>query len=798
MRRACISRRCRRRQFRARPARRARRRRSRPRATRRAISRSSCAHTRRPAASPSASTSRPSSGKTGRRSAASRARRAAQSGPPSPASQARPIRMLGRRVGERAAQAASSRRARDRRRAQVRQTGRARRVDKRRRSARSRPRRPASQRGEAEQRVGRRAGLDQRAPAASGSAPSGSTAASTPSSAMSATEPAGSGAARMRFSSLQTRSAESRARPGTPARIAASAAGSGAPPAVAGVEAEEAQDAEVVLGDARAPGRRRSGPARPPGRPRRRNSRTPRRRAVIDMALMVKSRRAASSRQSSVQATSACRPSVSTSRRKVVTSKPAHGPARRSPCRASSPVGEHLQPGRAQRGNDGLRAAAAWRGRRRAPAAPPARRARSRPPPARPGSAASTAAERGVAQDGGRARSRPAGGSSAACAGRRAAGARSAAVRPSCAGHIDLVPAGSSSRRPNQTAKPAPTAAPRPARMTRRLAARVPGSTSAAAHRRRRAAGRAGIRSGRASVRHARGGIMPRQRARRASAAAATTPLTPRAARGQMHEDRRGRAPDIVLAHAARPRTPRSAPAAIRRVRRSGACGSSDDRERQLEDRLHLVRVGRQVQPRRHQGDDRGDAEAGAGHVVRQPAEQLRQAGDRARSPPPPPAAPRPPGVSPGSIRPPGKLTWPAWADIVRRPHGQQDAGLPGRARSAPARRPADRAAEPSDQVERRRRTAAGAAMRAAAARASRRVASARPCPHGISDTDDSRAPFNARPPARGPSSFGVDVQGADLADREEDGPGSRRPAPAPVEHLGLAAAPPAHRRRRG
>ena len=40
------------------------------------------------------------------------------------------------------------------------------------------------------------------------------------------------------------------------------------------------------------------------------------------MALIVKSRRAASARQSSVNATTACRPSVSTSRRRVVTSKP--------------------------------------------------------------------------------------------------------------------------------------------------------------------------------------------------------------------------------------------------------------------------------------------------------------------------------------------------------------------------------------------------------------------------------------------------------------------------------------------
>ena len=54
----------------------------------------------------------------------------------------------------------------------------------------------------------------------------------------------------MRANSLHTRSTDSLARPGTPPRIAASAAGSGGPAAIARKEPEEPQDAQIVLGDA--------------------------------------------------------------------------------------------------------------------------------------------------------------------------------------------------------------------------------------------------------------------------------------------------------------------------------------------------------------------------------------------------------------------------------------------------------------------------------------------------------------------------------------------------------------------
>ena len=130
----------------------------------------------------------------------------------------------------------------------------------------------------------------------------------------------GSGAARMRVSSCHTRSADSDTSRGTPPRNAANVAASGSTAAVAGEEPEEPQDPQVILGDTRSPDRRRSATARRADPPRRRSNRTPRRRGVIDIALMVKSRRAASSRQSSVNATTACRPSVSTSRRSVVIS----------------------------------------------------------------------------------------------------------------------------------------------------------------------------------------------------------------------------------------------------------------------------------------------------------------------------------------------------------------------------------------------------------------------------------------------------------------------------------------------
>ena len=91
------------------------------------------------------------------------------------------------------------------------------------------------------------------------------------------------------------------------------------------------------------PGRRRIAPARLPDRRCRQNSRTPLPSRVIDIALMVKSRRAASCCQSAVKATTACRPSVSTSRRSVVISIPIPSTtAVTVPC--ARPVGTTLIP----------------------------------------------------------------------------------------------------------------------------------------------------------------------------------------------------------------------------------------------------------------------------------------------------------------------------------------------------------------------------------------------------------------------------------------------------------------------
>ena len=61
---------------------------------------------------------------------------------------------------------------------------------------------------------------------------------------------AGSGAVRSRFSSAQTRSAESVAIPDFSRAQAFSPSGSGRPVAVPGEEAEEAQDAKIILADA--------------------------------------------------------------------------------------------------------------------------------------------------------------------------------------------------------------------------------------------------------------------------------------------------------------------------------------------------------------------------------------------------------------------------------------------------------------------------------------------------------------------------------------------------------------------
>ena len=61
---------------------------------------------------------------------------------------------------------------------------------------------------------------------------------------------AGSGALNSRFSSAQTRSAESVAMPGFQSRAGLEPVRVGPPLAVPGEEAEEAQDAEIVLADA--------------------------------------------------------------------------------------------------------------------------------------------------------------------------------------------------------------------------------------------------------------------------------------------------------------------------------------------------------------------------------------------------------------------------------------------------------------------------------------------------------------------------------------------------------------------
>ena len=330
----------------------------------------------------------------GREAGAQRRRRLAPC-----ASQERPISDVGRRVGQRPAQrrrrpapgpAAGRRSASERVALRRRQLAAAR---------RARAGAPA-QRGQPQQRVGRRAGRDQARQRLERRLPPAARPAARRVRPSGATAPAGSGAARMRFSSLQTRSAR-QAAPGPARRRAAprSVAGSGGAGAVAGLEAEEAQDAEVVLGDARAPGRRRSGPGRPRGRRCRRNSRTPRRPGVIDMALMVKSRRAASSRQSSVQATSAWRPSVASSRRSVVTSKP-RWPliAVTVPC--LRPVGADFSPAASQ-GRDRPRPAGpAWRGRHRRPARP-ASASRTQPPTRRaPRQRVEHGGQRGVGEEG--------------------------------------------------------------------------------------------------------------------------------------------------------------------------------------------------------------------------------------------------------------------------------------------------------------------------------------------------------------------------------------------------------------
>ena len=87
------------------------------------------------------------------------------------------------------------------------------------------------------------------------------------------------------------------------------------------VEAEEAQDPQMVLGDAlQRVADEADVPVLEDRRARRNNRRSRRSRGSADSALMVKSRRAASSFQSSVKATVARRPSVDTSRRSVVIS----------------------------------------------------------------------------------------------------------------------------------------------------------------------------------------------------------------------------------------------------------------------------------------------------------------------------------------------------------------------------------------------------------------------------------------------------------------------------------------------
>ena len=169
--------------------------------------------------------------------------------------------------------------------------------------------------------------------------------------------------------------------------------GVGGRPAVVGEEAEEAQDAQIVLGDAR---RRGADEADPAGREVRAPAEVvvePARASQL-MALIVKSRRAASRTKSSVNATSAWRPSQATSRRSVVISK------RRSsasvvtvPC--ARPVGIAGRPARSSRritcsGRSGVAMSSsrptAGRPSRPSRTQPPTKRARS---PSAP-SAAST------------------------------------------------------------------------------------------------------------------------------------------------------------------------------------------------------------------------------------------------------------------------------------------------------------------------------------------------------------------------------------------------------------------------
>jgi hypothetical protein len=135
-------------------------------------------------------------------------------------------------------------------------------------------------------------------------------------------------------------------------------------PAEARVEAEEAQDAQMILGDA---GQRIADEADPARLEVGQAAEIVEHLAAAgsaDSALMVKSRRAASSRQSSVKATVARRPSVETSRRKrgdLDRAAAHHGRDR-----AVGEAGRHrLDPARARRRSITSPARAGWRGRRR-------------------------------------------------------------------------------------------------------------------------------------------------------------------------------------------------------------------------------------------------------------------------------------------------------------------------------------------------------------------------------------------------------------------------------------------------
>ena len=105
---------------------------------------------------------------------------------------------------------------------------------------------------------------------------------------------------------------------------------------------------------------------------------------------------------------------------------------------------------------------------------------------------------------------------------------------------------------------------------------------------------------------------------------------------------------------AATPRIPPAPPNKVLPLRRLRI---EQDRDRQLEHRLHLVRRGPELHARRHQPKHRRDPVAGARHVIGQPADQFHARGSSAISSAASRKAAASGLASPGSIRPPGKLT---------------------------------------------------------------------------------------------------------------------------------------------